>query len=499
MIRNRLSFSISAVFILFLIISIFTISCSKEDITDNNPAHKLGFSTDTILFDTVFTTIGSSTRTLMVYNKHKNKINISSIRLARGTASPFRINVDGKASVSVSDMEIAGKDSMYVFIKVTINPNNADSPLIQSDSILFEVNGNLQYINLVAWGQDAHFYRNAVLGSDYVFTNDKPHVIYGYFAVDSLYTLTIQPGAQIYFHKDSYLYVYRDGTLKVNGTLEQPVIFQGDRLEDDYLDIPGQWGKIWLSVGSKNNEINYAVIKNGTIGLQVDTLGNSSNPTLILNNTLIYNMSAAGLLGQGTYIRAANCVFGNCGQGSVVLQLGGDYDFRNCTIGNFWDYSVRQNTALVLNNYYYDTDNHLQARALTNAYFGNCVVYGNQWDEITLDKKDAAVFNYLFENCLLKTELNISNETYFKSCIKNEDPWFANTENNNFEPDSTVSAVIDKGALSVIQTSYFDITRDLKGNYRIADVAPDMGAYEFMPPANNTFYKKKKSTSHSRH
>lgn len=40
---------------------------------------------------------------------------------------------------------------------VTIDPNKDDNPLIQTDSIVFETNGNLQDVDLVAWGQDANY------------------------------------------------------------------------------------------------------------------------------------------------------------------------------------------------------------------------------------------------------------------------------------------------------------------------------------------------------
>ncbi|MCK9617133.1 MAG: hypothetical protein M0R21_04795 [Lentimicrobiaceae bacterium] len=483
---------------LFFLLSVFLFSCNKNDIIDDNPTHQPAFSTDTVIFDTVFTTLGSSTRTLMVYNNYKNSLNIKSIHLMRGESSPFRINIDGNPALNVSDIEIAGKDSLYIFVKVTINPNNTDSPLIQSDSLLFETNGKTQYVKLVAWGQDAHFYNNAILGSDYTFTAAKPHVIYGSFTVDSLYTLTIEAGAKVYFHNGAFLLVRRDGTLKVDGTKEQPIIFRGDRLEDEYANIPAQWDRIWLSPGSKNNRINYAVIINGTTGIQADTTGTSTEPTLVLDNTLIYNMGEVALLAQGSYVRASNSIFGNCGKGSVFLRFGGNYDFRHCTIGNYWNYTVRQNEALVLNNYYYDTLGNEQPRDLANAYFGNCIIFGNQYNEVLLDNGKKAAFIYQFENCLMKTNINISNSLYFNNCIKNEEPWFTDVEINDFALDTIVSAAVNKGNIAVINSAFSDIRRDINGVYRIADGAPDLGAYEFVPEIKSKVIKRK-SISFSKH
>jgi len=259
--------------VLFLALLSFQ-SCRKDEFIDTNPSIKLAFSTDSILFDTVFTTIGSVTKQLKVYNNNDNTISISSIKLEGGSPSFYRINVDGEPSLEVRDVEIAAKDSLYIFIHVTIDPNNTNNPLVVADQIVFETNGNVQGVDLVAWGQDAYFYYYNIISFDYEFKNDKPHVVYGYVIIDSSYTLSIEEGTNVYMHANSFLYVYRDGSLKINGTLDKPVTIQGDRLEEYYKDIPGQWNWIWLSAMSVDNEINYAIIRNSVRGVQIDTVGN---------------------------------------------------------------------------------------------------------------------------------------------------------------------------------------------------------------------------------
>lgn len=466
-------------------------SCNKEENFDTNPDLKLGFSTDTVFFDTVFTTIGSSSRVFMIYNPSKEKINISSIKLARGSNSPFRINVDGIASTEIKDFEISANDSAFVFVKVTIDPANTNNPLVQTDSLVFSTNGNIQDVKLVAWGQDAHFYRNTILGSNYTFLADKPHVIYGFLIVDSLYTLNVEAGSRIYMHSGSVLLVYRDASLKITGTRENPVTVQGDRLEADYQDVSGQWGRIWLYSGSINNEINYAIIKNGEVGVHADTTGNSPNPTLRISNTQIYNMSSTGILGQGTTIEAANCVIGNCGLRSVALTLGGKYDFRHCTLGNFWNRTFRRESALVLNNYYIDTNMNVQLRPLEMAYFGNCVIYGDKTEEISIDQHSSGgVLNYQFDHCLLKTEMVITDQDKFRGSIKNENPWFRDPQANEYQPDTLISALVNKGSTDVLIGSFIDLSKDIDQNSRMVD-APDLGAYEFQEAVlPKRFWKK---------
>lgn len=468
---------------LFPVVLLLASSCRKDLLITDNSA-KLEFSEDTVIFDTVFTTIGSVTKYLKVYNPHKRSIKISSIRIANGNNSNFRMNVDGVPTYNASDIILREKDSLFIFVEVTVNPNNGNNPLIITDSIIFETNGNFQDVDLAAWGQDANFYYYPIFGN-YSLNNIKPHVFYGYGIVDSASTLSIDAGAKIYFHKNSGLLVYKDASLKVNGTLDNPVIFQGDRLEWSYRNTPGQWDRIWLYATSKNNEINYAIIKNGNIGLQADT--NGSNwivPTVIIKNTIIQNMAGVSLLGAGAYIKATNCIFANAGQYSTALAYGGDYRFKHCTFANYWNYEKRDTPLLLLNNYYEDANGITQVRELKRADFENCIIHGANANEIKLDQNTGGLFEYKFNFCLLKTDINTSDANRFTNIVLNpsavivdgqsHDPVFNNIAENDFHLFSQ-SAAINKGSLTVTDT----LTSDLDGKTR--DSQPDLGALEYIP------------------
>ena len=52
---------------------------------------------------------------------------------------------------------------MYIFVEATLDPNIDPDILRIQDSITFSVNGNLQDIDLVAWGQDVHLLRDSVV------------------------------------------------------------------------------------------------------------------------------------------------------------------------------------------------------------------------------------------------------------------------------------------------------------------------------------------------
>ncbi len=227
--------SARSIFILLITIILVYTGCRKDEF-NTDPGFKLGFSTDTVLFDTVFTTIGSITKQLVIRNSGNSRVNISKITLARGNASPFRLNIDGTPSLEYNNLEIGPKDSAYIFVKVTIDPNNSNNPMIESDSVVFETNGSIQDVQLVAWGQDAYFHHNTIVTGDVTLPDDKPHVIYGKLTADKDCILNILAGTRLYFHNSSSLEIRSGASINVEGTLELPVIFTSDRLDDDYLD-----------------------------------------------------------------------------------------------------------------------------------------------------------------------------------------------------------------------------------------------------------------------
>lgn len=464
-------------------VALFFAACRKEDDFIDKPVN-LRFSTDSVLFDTVFTTIGSHTEWLKVYNPSDQNIKLDYIRLAGGDESNFRINVNGVAASGLSDVEIMANDSVFLFIEVTVDPNQSNLPLVITDSIVFSNKGKVQDIQLAAWGQDAHFIVAdtkieglpkfkivAGEGDDITWTNDKPYVVYGYAVVDSTGILRIDPGVQVHFHANSGLWVYKGGAIKVNGTMNEPVVFQGDRQEDYYEDKPGQWDRIWLNESSIDHEFNYAIIKNGFIGIQCELLQEDMGNQLVLNNTIIQDMSGAGILSRSFRINATNTVIGNCQQYATALTLGGDYSFKHCTFANYWNYSVRKKPAVYVNNYFVYNEEPYPAD-LNNAYFGNCIIYGSVENELELDDQSTGTFNYAFDNCLIRTSIDF--DANFNDCIKNESPDFTDYDINDFTLLEN-SAAIDQGNESIAE----EIPEDIAGNSRTSN--PDIGAYEYQP------------------
>ena len=470
------------VFIAFLALIFSTQSCNKDESFAEGKV-SLKFSTDTILFDTLFTTIGSSTYTLLVRNKEDKPIKISQIFIAGGANSPFRMNVDGISGYKHTDVEIAANDSMYIFVEVTIDPNSGSGPMLQTDSIIFELNGNIQDVNLIAYGIDAYFILpnkhingypplNIVAreGVDTTWTNDKPIVIYGLAVVDSTGSLTIEEGTKIYFHNGGGLWVYKGGNIKVNGTITNPVEFQGDRPEAYYDDLPGQWDRILINEGSEDNVINYAIIRNAYIGIQTEIRGSSMGNKNIISNTIIENMSGVGILNKAHSIDGENILISNCKQYSLALTMGGTHNFRHCTFANYWNYDVRKTPAVYVNNYLSVKPDKIYPFNL-DAKFYNSIVYGSNDEEIIIDNNvNGGSFDFVFDHGLVKTEQDISNTTQWISIIKNESPDFVSTGKAEYHLGEN-SHAIDAGKSGVLPLLDLDgVSRDLS--------SPDLGAYE---------------------
>ncbi len=477
-------FSHSAhLFLISFFIGLLFIACKKNDTINTDPNLRLEFSNDSIVFDTVFSSIGSITKQLKVYNKSNKKTIISSIRLLGGENSQYRINVDGSPSLLHESVELAAKDSLFIFVRVTINPTIEDAPFIVNDKIEFITNGNEQNIDLVAWGQNANYiignqvmpdgklYRIvAEKDQEVIWDSPKPYVIYGTAKIDTNAILRIPEGCRIYFHNQSGMWVAPDGCIKMTGTLHKPITLKGDRLDEGYRDLPTQWNGIVLEASNQNTEINYAIIENAIFGICAQTTDLSKSNRLVVTNTIIRNMTESGIKSQAFSIQSNNSLIANCGDRLLDIQLGGSFNFVHCTFANHWSHSLRNNSSIHFSNTFSDDSQTLHNNL--NASFGNCIIDGRNTDEIDFDASTTANFALIFNYCSLKTQMDISSPPTFNQCILNPNNIFANTDLSIFKLHEE-SVLINAGSSSIGQLIPFD----LLGNSRLP--IPDIGAIEF--------------------
>lgn len=465
---------------------LFSFSCKKNN--PITPGNQLHFSVDTLFFDTVFTAQGSSTRFVKIYNNDNQKIELSNIRLEKGALSPYRLNVNGSPGKEFQKVEIAAKDSLWIFVAVTIDPTQEDNPFFVEDKLIAQSGGKNLSLPIISYGQNANYIVDSVLQTQ-TWTPEKPYVIMKNALVDAQATLTIQAGTRVYVHQDSRLFV--QGSLKILGNLDEKVIFQGDRLDRDVYvgegggDVPGEWGGLYFFKESTNNLIEHAIFKNGgastrlfdntvlaaTIQVDKDENFNPSSPKLTIKNSTIYNSQGYGIVAFNSSIKAENCLVVQCGAENIMLFEGGNYDFTHCTIATYGSYFLKhdKNTSMAILNFLPISQNEYTGASL-NTQIKNCIIYGSLPNELMIQNKEDYPSSVQIKNTLFKNKDGIANFVSLENTIVNQDPLFQKIDSLNFRLSSGSPAI---GAGSVLSGSL----KDLDGKNWLNP--PSIGCYEF--------------------
>lgn len=465
--------------LVLLICSNLLTGCLDEEFTTSSE-HTLTFSADTVRFDTVFTTISSSTTTLMVYNGNKKAINIESLRLKNAGQSGFRVNVDGMKGDYFEQIEVSRKDSLYIFVEVTVDPTGVDEPVRREDILEFSYNGIRQQIILEAYGQDAIMWRGKVIDRDTVLTATKPFLIYDSLYIAPNQTLTLEAGTRLFMHDKAR--IIAEGTVIANGMQNNPVIFRGDRTDRlfhnlAYDQMAGQWGGIIFKTNSFGNKFAYTLVKGTSFGIQIDST-HTELEKLRLENCILKNSKKELIKATRARIEGFNCEFSNAGSALVNMQ-GGNYRFTHCTFVNMYPFGVIDDAALHLSNYSRNEKGEVVALPLERADFNNCIIWGNRSAEVNIDSyqlagNDPASFEHRFDHCLIKARGE--DDENFINTVWNEDPLFNQTDSKNYRFNFNLTA--DSPARKKGNPIYgVEFPTDLNGNTRGED-NPDLGAYQ---------------------
>jgi len=485
---------------LIVIVIIVASSCKKDDVFAGDMPNFTP-SVDTLTFDTVFTTVGSATRFFKIYNEESEDITVD-VSLENQDASIFRLNVDGETGNEVTGVRVGANDSIYVFADVTVNPDQpvSISPFVIEENLIITSQGSSKQVLMTAWGQNANY----IPGTDgkgkairlfcegqEIWDDPKPYVIYGIVQIDDCEVI-LPAGTNVYIHGGVVVredLIYNDGLILVTetakiitqGTVDNPVTFQGDRLEDSFDERAGQWVGIWLLPGSQGNMFESTFIKNSTVGVRVDSLSEATFDKVEIKNT-----TASGLIGRHGTIKATNTLVHSNGQNAVTLSHGGNYDFEYCTFASYGN----QAPALRMDNYFIylveDADDIISFNPLT-ATITNTIITGNDQDELSMEDGTRlespagtpGFFNYQFTNCLLTIEDLLEAEAFpnfFDNCENCErtsfgDALFLDTDLPDYHLDTL--SVAEMKALPL--PSVFD---DFEQNVRDA-TNPDIGCYEY--------------------
>ncbi len=447
--------------------------CINDDFTTSS-SDVLAFSTDTVAFDTVITLQGTATKQMTVYNRSDKQVRISNIQVA-GTAAKghFFLNVDGQKGDVFHDIEIRGRDSIFVMVEAYLDEAQQDAPALLTDQIVFETNGVQQQVTLTAWGQDVVRLHGDTISRNMHFTADKPYLIYDTVFVARGRTLTIDPGATLLFHDKGAMRVA--GRMLAKGTQEQPITLRGDRLDNvvgniDFDIMSGQWGGIIFTPPTMGNELSYVTMSGSSIGMHCSA-ADTTQCALRLINCVLHNSSSSCLTTGGCWVEAIGTEFSDAA-GSVVNFIGGKVNLVQCTLANFYLFaSISEPLCCV-----YSQDDAHSIPALRGR-FDNCIFYGNtvELNEGNLDATDV-----MLRYCLLKS--NGENDAHFIGCVWKGDPKFY-TVREDYIFDYRLrneSDAIAKGnpALCPAAARY-----DRYGVDRLARGGVDLGAYAWVEAA----------------
>ena len=441
----------------------------------------INLSEDTVFFDTVFTQLNggnyprSMTKKMMVSNPYKESIKLN-VSVMGGSQSAYRINVDGQTGRVIREVEILPKDSAWVFIEASLTPNNQTLPALVRDSLLFEVNGNEQFVQLAAYGWDAYYLKDTVFNQTLSLNaTDKPYVIVNTIFVDKNTTVSIGPGTHFYATPNAFIVSNNKkinigsinvfGTLKINGTQANPVIFEGDRLDNAFQNTPGQWRGIHYWRGSVNNEITHAIIKNATVGLQIDSLPESGVYGLTVKQSTIKNCSAYGVLGLTAKTYFENTVISHCGANTFIGYIGGDYAFKHCSFYN--PSNGRKDAQILFNNVLRDENNVAIRNYSLSIHLINSIIWGSLDNELSLDLNQAITLAEM-DHCIYKSKSNYN--AWGSNNLRNIDPMYKDVNLWDLSLKAGSPAINQADQTNSCSTDINDKTRDAQ---------PDIGAFEF--------------------
>lgn len=466
-------------FIYILMICVACAACIEDGYT-TSPSDQPTFSTDTLDIGTVFTDEPTPTKRFLVHNPHSKQLSISDISLSGDAADCFRLNVDGITGRRFSNVDIRGKDSIFVLVEATL-PQGA-TPLTEFEaSIDFTTNGRTQSVILAAKGQNVHRIKGDIITENTTFDDFLPYQVFDSLVVAPGATLTLTPGTTLCFHDKASLIIR--GTLVSEGNVEKPVTLAGDRTGNVVTDISfdimsRQWTGVFFTATSTGNRLSHTNIRNTWQGVTIegDPTAGSDTPQLTIHNSKLRNSGGLVLEAYHSNIVATGSEFAEAADGLVYLQ-GGRYTFNHCTFANYYLFSALGGPAIQFAHVSDDSDtglDDLSGYPFTAAEFTNSIIYGNGTE---LSHGDLSGTDIYFRRCLLKSAGE--DDDNFIECLWDSDPLYYTVREEyifdyRLKPESPAIGAADP-LLTLPEAA-----TDIYGLHR-TDPA-EIGAYVFTPP-----------------
>lgn len=474
--------------VVWVVLFLFLFSmCDDSDDFTSSPSALLSFSQDVISFDTILSSVPTSTKQLVVYNRNGEGVRIQSVQLQKASGTPFRVNVDGSyldpdLGAVAYDFDVRSGDSIRVFIETTASDSGSDLSHVLTDTLVFLLqSGVRQQVILTAVAFDTYIWQSVVVTSDTIINTARPILVGDSLVVARDVTLTLDAGTTLYMKDGTSIKVY--GTLVARGTYDRPVTFRSHRTDNlfsylPYDNTPSRWGGITFYESSTNNVLDYVDIHASSWGLEC--LETSTDLLkLTLTNSVIHNIGGSGIFLYPCRASVVNTQISNT-LGTCVTVVGGYTDFVHTTIAQFYPWDADRGDALFLTNTWLS-----EVYTLEHAYFLNCLITGYADDVVmgTIDETEGAV-DFFFGGCVLRTT---SSEDARFSDVTYEDVEDVNAGKGQFRTFDTDNFIYDfrlngqSPAINAGLVQYIELSpADRDGNLRTETDSISAGAYQYV-------------------
>lgn len=393
--------------ILIILLSTFT-SCINDDIITGS-ASSLYFNSDQVEMAPLIYGQESPTYVVKVYNTSSKGILIDNITITDNNDHVFRINVDGHTDNYFQDITIRGSDSMYVFISGTAPMTGLD----RECAIVFHSGNTHKSINVNMPLIPATILESPQINGETIWEGN--YYIKGAAEVAASSKLTIAAGSNIFFANGSSLLV--NGIMNCEGTVENPIEFQGDRFDDIVSGVPytmvgGQWKGLSLAGGAKAS-ISYTSILNGETNICMEP-----ESSIELFNCRIHNASETLVTTNEAIITATGCEFTDAGAG-VLDMTDSKIELYQCTVANFYLFS-------------YPVTPIINLSGECDFSISNSIIYG--LSSPFSSENDITGADIIFNRCLFSVSGN--DDENFVTCIWSTNPML-NVSRNDYMFDYT--------------------------------------------------------------
>lgn len=437
--------------VFFYFLCSIIVGCESEYSTPSSLS-ALEFSTDTLSFDSLFVGDQSENLVLRLYNRSKDNLLIDQILLEGGENAHYSINIDGISSPSLMNVQLAAKDSLYIFVNFFCNHTMLENTMEVTDRVTLRVGSMTKSAILSAHVMNVNVLDNVTISRNTSLTSNIPYRIYGELNIPEGTTLTIAPSAELYMAPKSRIEVY--GNLIAEGTMDEPITIHSDRLSSFYDDVPSQWD--WICINkSAHASLKNVEISNARNAIQVD-----STASLWLNSCILRDAGTSMLYSNHGDIHVYNSLMYNSG-GALLEAHGGDVECIHSTLSNHFSWDYRKVSAVRLLP---STDS-----SYGNLLLANSIIEGNQRNELECEAE-----SLLVDHCAITTEniKSIANDSRFVEVISTGNIKFKDVKKHNYHLTE------GSDALNKANPSYVnDCPVDLDGNNRNFST-PTIGAYE---------------------